>query len=461
VKVSKKHLALAAGLVVVIVAALVIVLRLDGPGARTTVTAYFENSNGLFVGDDVMILGVPVGKVKEIEPQPQRAKVTFWIDKEYKVPADVRVAIISPQLVTGRAIQLTPPYESGPELSDRAVVPIERTAIPVSWDDFRVQLEKLTRTLQPKEPGGVSALGNFINTAADNLRGEGSNIHDALVKLSKTVTTLSDQRDDVFSTLKNLATLVSALHDSTDLLGQLNHNLAAVTALLANDPDEVGQAVTDLDSLAVDVKSFVAENRDAIGTTSDTLASVSTSVVQSLDDIKQALHLFPTTVANFGNIYEPASGSLTGALAINNFADPITFLCGAVQAASRLGAEQSAKLCVQYLAPIVKNRQFNFPPFGEDAFVGAQARPNEVTYSEDWLRPDYIPPARPPASAENPAPSSDLSQAQPGTVVPVKEPQSEANSPAPSHPDSATPTEHGADPAAGLPGLMTPPGGGS
>ena len=63
-----------------------------------------------------------------------------------------------------------------------------------------------------------------------------------------------------------------------------------------------------------------------------------------------------------------------------------------MQAASRLGAEQSAKLCVQYLAPIIKNRQYNFLPLGENLFVGADARPNEVTYSEDWLRPDYVPP---------------------------------------------------------------------
>src|SRR3954462_457110 len=77
---------------------------------------------------------------------------------------------------------------------------------------------------------------------------------------------------------------------------------------------------------------------------------------------------------------------------INNFANPISFLCGAIQAASRLGAEQSAKLCVQYLAPIVKNRQYNIFPAAMNPFVGQSARPNELTYSEDRLRPDYIPP---------------------------------------------------------------------
>ncbi len=93
-----------------------------------------------------------------------------------------------------------------------------------------------------------------------------------------------------------------------------------------------------------------------------------------------------------------------GAYAFNNFADPITFLCGAIQAASRMSAEQSAKLCVQYLAPIVKNRQYNFPPLAEkNLIVGATARPNEVTYSEDWLRPDYVPPPEPAVRQMDPA----------------------------------------------------------
>ena len=80
-------------------------------------------------------------------------------------------------------------------------------------------------------------------------------------------------------------------------------------------------------------------------------------------------------------------------LAVNNFANPISFLCGAIEAASRLNADKSSKLCAQYLAPIVKNRQMNFPPLGENLFVGAQARPNELTYSEDRMRPDFVPPA--------------------------------------------------------------------
>src|SRR6202040_612412 len=149
------------------------------------------------------------------------------------------------------------------------------------------------------------------------------------------------------------------------------------------------------------VASFVADNREAVGTTSDKLASISQTLVGSLDDIKQALHVAPTAAQNLMNIYDPAHGAITGVLAVNNFANPLSFLCGAIQAASRLGGEQAAKLCVQYLAPIVKNRQFNFPPIGINPFVTAQACVYEVTSAYDWMRPSFQP--TPPGAPTDPA----------------------------------------------------------
>ncbi|EHB59065.1 virulence factor Mce family protein [Mycolicibacterium rhodesiae JS60] len=427
---------LAAVLVVSLVAGGFLALRAYNRADRVEVVGYFDNSTALFPGDDVRILGVPVGQVANVEPQPDGVKISFWFDRKYKVPADAKAAILSPMLVTGRAIQLTPVYTGGPAMGDDAVIPRDRTAVPVEWDQVRVQLQRLTELLKPTAPGGVSTLGSFINTAADNLRGEGGNIRDTIIKLSQAISVLGDHSGDIFATFKNLSILITALRGSSDLLGTLNQNLASVTGLLADDPTKIGDAFTDMNAVIGDVKTFVDETGDTIGTTSEKLASISTALNESLDDIKQTLHIAPSTIANFTNIYEASNGAFTGALAVNNFANPISFLCGAIQAASRLGAEQSAKLCVQYLAPIIKNRQYNFLPIGENFLVGTQARPNEVTYSEDWLRPDYVPPAAAPAApAPPPAPMAAEAAPADGTTV-------------------AT------DPHAGLTGMMAPPAGG-
>jgi phospholipid/cholesterol/gamma-HCH transport system substrate-binding protein len=116
-----------------------------------------------------------------------------------------------------------------------------------------------------------------------------------------------------------------------------------------------------------------------------------------------------------------------------------------VQAASRRSAKESAKLCVQYLAPIIKNRQYNFPPLGENLFVGTSARPNEITYSEDWLRPDYVPPPPPASAPVNPPPPASAPPAPGGSPLAAEAPGAQ---PVPTNPND------------GLRGMMLPPGGG-
>jgi phospholipid/cholesterol/gamma-HCH transport system substrate-binding protein len=434
----RSRIGLALVLVLILAAGVFVVLRVSDTINRVNIVAYFDSSNGIFVGDDVVILGVPVGQIDKIEPEPERVKISFWYDARHKVPADVNAAILSPMLVTSRAIQLTPVYSSGPVLENDAVIDQDRTVVPVEYDDVREQLHRITETLQPTEPGGVSELGAFINTTADNLRGQGADIRATLVKLSQAISAVGDHSTDVFATVKNLSILVSALQDSTDVMRALNQNLASVTGTLADNPQEVGNAVQDLADTVGLVQNFVADNRETLGTTSDKLAGVTQALNDSLGDVKQFLHVAPTAFQNYINIYQPAQGAVSSVPVINNFANPITFLCGAVQAASRLGAEQSSKLCVQYLAPIIKNRQYNYPPIGQNLAVGTAARPNEVTYSEDWMRPDYVPPAGP---------------------VPAAPPAGGA--PAPGGPPLAAEAMMATNPADGLPGLMVPTGPGS
>lgn len=393
-------------------------------GNRTTYIAYFQNTNGLYAGDEVRILGVAVGTVDKIEPKPATAKVTFSVDAQYPLPADVKAAILSPSLVSARSMQLVPAYSGGPQLMAGGAIPQERTAVPVEWDDLRSQLEKITDSLQPVRPGGPNALGEFINTAADNLRGQGDTVHDTIVKLSKATSALGDHSTDIFSTVRNVQLLVSALSSSSDLLADFNNNLAEVTSVLTNTPGEVAAATQGLGAAVTDLRTFVAENREGLGTTFDRLSSITSALNDSRADVKQILHITPTVFQNFTNIYQPAQSAISGILAPVNFANTVQFICSSIEAASRLGWEQSSKLCVQYLAPIIKNRQYNFLPIGGNPFVGASARPNELTYSQDYLRPDAAAPPPPPAPL--PAESVSISHA---------------------------------DPAQGLAGLMTPPGG--
>ncbi|MCW2660710.1 MAG: virulence factor Mce [Mycobacterium sp.] len=420
--ISRRTLRAATGISLVatlVVASFLVGTKLLSKVEKSTYTAYFTEANGLFVGDEVRILGVAVGVVDKIEPHPASSKVTFSVDKQYAVPADARAAILSPSLVTSRAIQLVPAYSGGPKLSPGASIPLSRTAVPVEWDDFRRQLEKLTDALQPTAPGGVNSVGEFINSAAENLRGEGDSARDTVIKLSEAISALGDHADDIFSTVRNLQLLVSALYSSSDLLASFNQNLASVTTVLSNTPNEVANAVKGLDGALTDLRDFLSENREGIGVTFDRLGSITTALNDSRADVKQILHIAPTVFQNFLNIYQPAQSAMTGIIALNNFADIPQWICSSIEAASRLRLDRVSKLCLQYINPIIKNRIYNYLPFGLNPFVGTQARPNEITYSEDSLRPGYTPPdATPPPDAVPPGQPPPPEQPAP-TEVPL------------------------------------------
>jgi len=408
-----------------VVASLFVAVKLWRDVEKNTYTAYFTEANGLFVGDEIRILGVAVGVVDKIEPQPTSSRVTFSVDKQYSVPADARAAILSPSLVTPRAIQLVPAYSGGPKLSPGASIPLSRTAVPVEWDDFRKQLEKLTEALQPTSPEGVNSLGEFINSAADNVRGQGDTAHDTIMKLSAAISALGDHADDIFSTVRNLQLLVTALSSSSDLLAAFNQNLASVTTLLTNTPNEVANAVKGLDGALNDVRDFLAENREAMGVTFDRLGSVTTALNDSRMDVKQILHIAPTVFQNFLNIYQPAQSAMTGIIALNNFADIPQWICSSIEAASRARLDRVSKLCQQYINPIIKNRIYNYIPAGFNPFVGTQARPNEITYSEDWLRPGSTTPppgAVPPDAPAPPPPAEPVPADQPPPDQPAAPP---------------------------------------
>ncbi|MER2240731.1 MlaD family protein, partial [Rhodococcus sp. (in: high G+C Gram-positive bacteria)] len=54
------------------------------------VTAYFTSTTGLYVGDDVRVVGVDVGRVTEIAPQGDRMRVELKLAREVPVAEDAK-----------------------------------------------------------------------------------------------------------------------------------------------------------------------------------------------------------------------------------------------------------------------------------------------------------------------------------------------------------------------------------
>lgn len=342
----KGFLILAAAVVGTIVLVSGVLLALPHSQSKQ-VTAYFTETTGLYTGDQVLVLGVPVGKVVSITPQAGRVKVVMSYDSDVKIPAGAEAAIISPTLVTTRSVQLSPVYTSGPVMADGATIPEARTAVPVEWDQIEQELNTLATSLGPTS-SSAGALNKLLNTAAANLGGQGTNLHNTLTALSQATTTISNDRGNLFDTIDNLQTFTKVLADANSQVNSFSQQLDSVSGVLAGNNQELATALSTLNSSLSVIEKFVADNRGQLSTSLASLDQVTANLAKSDQTLANILQVAPTEVANFNNIYNPETHSITGSLAVNNFQDPAEFICSTI---FDLGGTPAQ--CQQALGPLV------------------------------------------------------------------------------------------------------------
>jgi phospholipid/cholesterol/gamma-HCH transport system substrate-binding protein len=357
-----------------------------------TVVAYFPVANALYNGDKVEIMGVKVGAIDKVEPAGDKMKVTFHYANKYKVPADAQAVILNPTLVASRLIQLEPPYKGGPTLADNAVIPEERTQVPTEWDELRNTITNVISKLGPTKQQPKGPFGDVIEAYADGLSGKGKQINTTFNDLSRALTALNQGRGDFFGVIRSLALFVNALHADDQKFVQLNKNLAQFTNSLTGSDQDLSNALQQFDGLLTTVRPFLDKNAEVLTHDINQLADTTNTLVQpdSLNGLEKFLHVAPTALANANLIYYPAHSSVVGqgqSITSMGFANPMEFLCSAIQAGSRLGYQESAELCAQYLGPILDAIKFNYPPFGLNLFSLTAVLPKEVAYSENRLHP--------------------------------------------------------------------------
>jgi phospholipid/cholesterol/gamma-HCH transport system substrate-binding protein len=335
-------------------------------GGGRKVVGYFTSAVGLYPGDQVRILGVPVGTIDSIEPRPSDVKITMSVSSDVKIPKDAKAVIMSPNLVSARFIQLTPTYSGGAVLPDGGSIDLARTAVPVEWDEVKEALTQLAVQLGPATGSMQGALGAAINQAADTFDGKGESFHNALRELSQVAGRLGDSRGDIFGTVKNLQVLVNALSASNEQIVQFAGNVASVSQVLADSSRHLDGTLGTLNKALTDIRGFLHENNSTLVDTVNQLNDFAKTLSDQSDNIEQVLHVAGPGIANFYNIYDPAQGTLNGLLSIPEFANPVQFICGgSFETAGGPRAPdyyRRAELCRERLGPVLRRLAVNYPP---------------------------------------------------------------------------------------------------
>jgi len=382
-----KRLATAALLVGLIVAATVFIVR-ETFFRPQTITAYFSSATGIYPGDDIRVSGVKVGTISSIQPQPNRAKLILHVDRDVPIPADAKAVIVSQNLVAARYVQLTPAYhKSGPKMRDGAVIDVDRTAVPVEWDEVTAQLTRLATELGPNGTVSSTSVSRFIDSAANALDGNGEKLRQTLAQLSGISRVLANGSGNIVDVIKNLQNFVTTLRDSNQQIVQFQNRLATLTSVINDSRSDLDAALSNLAIAVGEVQRFVAGSRDKTAEQVQRLANVTQVLVDHRLDVENILHAAPTAFANSYNIYNPNTPGAMGSFIINNFANPTAFICGAIGAIENVTATETGKLCGQYLGLGLRTANFNYLPIPTNLILQQIATPGKVIYAEPRLAP--------------------------------------------------------------------------
>ncbi|WP_410632608.1 MCE family protein [Amycolatopsis sp. cmx-4-83] len=343
-------LAFACVLALIVTAGLWLVFRAS---TGTVVSAYFGKTVGLYAGSSVRVLGVPVGQVTDVTPQGDAVRVDMRVD-DVSLPAGVGAVVVAPSLVSDRYVQLTPAYDSGPVLASGTVLPRDRTATPVELDDLYSSLDKLSTALGPNGANKDGALSGVLDTAANTLKGNGASLNSTVGQLAELAKTLDGSKDDLFSTVQNLNSFTGALAQSDQQLNEFYGRVADVSRFLAADSSEVGAALQSLGGALGDVQTFVNDNKGALESNVDKLASLSKVLVDQRAALAEVLDIAPTGATNFINSYDAASGTIAVRDNLNELTNPpILTVCRLISSFTPKQLPDALGTICKQLAPVL------------------------------------------------------------------------------------------------------------
>lgn len=167
-------------------------IRIGPPAHRINVSMSVADVNGLVVGSNVMLRGVPVGKVRSIESSVARgATINFYIDGQYRIPVNSEVRLENLSALGESYIGLVPRSQDGPMLRDGQRITTESIKQPPSISELATSVVRVLNQLDPAaleritneadvalpDPNSVlpnlSHTGRLLRNIAADLRGRG------------------------------------------------------------------------------------------------------------------------------------------------------------------------------------------------------------------------------------------------------------------------------------------------
>jgi virulence factor Mce-like protein len=277
------------------------------------VTAQFDSVAGVFEGNRIAVLGMPVGRVARITPKGGYVEVEFTVDRNVPIPADAQAVTISTSILTDRQIELTPPYTSGPKLQDHATIGLNRTRTPIEFARTLDLVNNLAGAVRGDGKGN-GPLADLVNSGAAIADGNGEDMKKALNELSNALRLSDDRgtltREQLTAIVKNTNSLFDAAAKNDEKLREFGSYVRQVSDILADENLGTGTTGKKLNQMLTQVGDLLEKNRDTFKGIVGSGNTAFNTLVEYQRDLAELLDVAPMTLDNLYNVVDKKNGAL-------------------------------------------------------------------------------------------------------------------------------------------------------
>ncbi|MFC9874568.1 MCE family protein [Nocardia salmonicida] len=279
----------------------------DALGRSTKITADFENIAGMYEGNEIMVLGLAVGKVDKIVPKGTYVEVHMTIDSGVKIPKDAIAAIISPSIVTDRHIEVSPPFTGGETLKSGDHLPKARTRTPVELDTMIKTIDQFAAALKP-EPGqeGLGPLSGRVLYPV--LNGNGQKIRETLDALSGALKVGVDNKDAISNIIIKLNELTTMLADNDQSVRDFSDRVTAMSGLLADQAPGLQATLDQLNQFLNNTSTTFAGHQEELAASLTGLTTVTNQLRANSGAMVEIVDVVPLLMQNIDGAINKEKG---------------------------------------------------------------------------------------------------------------------------------------------------------
>ncbi len=204
-------------------------VRVGLPAHRTDVSMQVADVNGLVVGSNVLLRGVPVGKVSKVRTSVDRATVDFYIADQFHVPVDSDVRLENLSALGESYIELIPRSQQGPMFRNGDRIATESVIQPASISELATSFARVLKQLDSGSLQRITAEADTAlpppNTVLPNLSRTSSLLRNTAADLHGRGRELLD---NVQVLLGNAGWLGPVLADLTPMVDTFNPHLRSL-----------------------------------------------------------------------------------------------------------------------------------------------------------------------------------------------------------------------------------------